>query len=391
MVCDAVVEVSWVPFHCYIKHTLACPLFNIESKKLGAPERVVARCTYTVDVARAKSCLTVIHLGFCRHPAMSLSSTSTIKSQLITTLGPSKSTTYFALLNAYISAKISRIEFDEAARQTLDTSHLLQLHNSLVVSLFDFSAHHVRQKEKIKAISPAVEEEAGKPVVLKKRRRALPYQGDASDADDEDDGLLRTKRLKRWVVSLGKRERDRIKALLRAPPNKSRPEAEINRERSVLSIPERGMPAGARMPVVLSSVSRHPMHIQHIMDRITLTSAQHNLMPPRRDVAMLLKEAVEAKLKEIIERAIELQLTKTTTEGTRTLNAQAFSNLFALSPSVLPNNSASALALITGGGATGVDDALDSMDREVSDPRWQLFALLAERSTVKDALKSAMR
>lgn len=324
-------------------------------------------------------------------PSMSLSSTSAIKSQLITTLGPDRSSTYFSLLNAYISGRISRVEFDEAGRQTLDTSHLLQLHNSLVVSLFDFSAHHVRQREKTKAFSPAIDEEVGKPVVFKKRRRALPYQGDASDADDEDDGLFRTKRLKRWVVSLGKRERDRIISLPRPPTNKTRPDAEINRERSVLSIPERGMPAGARMPIVLSSVSRHPMHTQHIMDRVTLISAQHNLGPPRRDVALFMKEAVESKLKELLERAMELEFSKTEPRSSENLTTTAFSNLFTISPAVLPNNSAAAVTLMTNGSSSAAEEALGSMNREVNDPRWQLFALLAERSMVKDALASLTR
>jgi hypothetical protein len=40
----------------------------------------------------------------------------------------------------------------------------------------------------------------------------LPYQG----PDPDDDGLLRSKRLKRWAVGLGKAERDKIKSVNQA-------------------------------------------------------------------------------------------------------------------------------------------------------------------------------
>jgi Transcriptional regulator of RNA polII, SAGA, subunit len=54
---------------------------------------------------------------------MSLSSTSTIKSQLATSLGP-KAAPYFDTLKQFISGRISRSEFDESVRQSLDAPNL---------------------------------------------------------------------------------------------------------------------------------------------------------------------------------------------------------------------------------------------------------------------------
>lgn len=54
---------------------------------------------------------------------MSLSSTSTIKSQLNTALGQ-KAQGYFETLSQFISGKISRIEFDESVRHALDAPNL---------------------------------------------------------------------------------------------------------------------------------------------------------------------------------------------------------------------------------------------------------------------------
>lgn len=54
---------------------------------------------------------------------MSLSSTSTIKSQLNTALGQ-KAQGYFETLSQFISGKISRTEFDESVRHALDAPNL---------------------------------------------------------------------------------------------------------------------------------------------------------------------------------------------------------------------------------------------------------------------------
>lgn len=71
-------------------------------------------------------------------------------------------------------------------------------------------------------------------------RRTLPYQG----PDNYDPATLRSERLKRWTVGMGKRERDRVRALQTyASTVETQPQEwkdEIVAERGVLLLPERG-------------------------------------------------------------------------------------------------------------------------------------------------------
>lgn len=170
-------------------------------------------------------------------------------------------------------------------------------------------------------------------------------------------------------------------------------------------------PPGSRLPLHLASISRAPT-LQHISDRINLISAQNNLGAPSRTVASLMMLAFEvsvpasnptllkwqqAKLKQLITRSISLTSTSHAITSinpsaprtqNRVLTASSFDSLFTLSPAVLPNQSAAAMRL-----AIGENEAMDDedvvllKDREVRDQRWQILALLAERSTVKDALR----
>jgi hypothetical protein len=106
-----------------------------------------------------------------------------------------------------------------------------QLHNALIISLFDPSTH------KVAAITPPPEVQKGP---ARKRRRLLPYQGE----DDDDLTSLRSERLKQWVIGVGKRERERIRSLqneafsFEREPN---PDMDgIARERAAYLPPERG-------------------------------------------------------------------------------------------------------------------------------------------------------
>ena len=105
---------------------------------------------------------------------------------------------------------------------------LVQLHNSLIISLFDFTVHRR---------PPTPPPDVSKPPP-RKRRRTLPYQG----PDDTDD-TLRSSRLKRWTVSLGRRERERIRGLQNIPTERPRPRKEtdeIARDRGVVLLDEHG-------------------------------------------------------------------------------------------------------------------------------------------------------
>ncbi|TFK94187.1 hypothetical protein K466DRAFT_536690 [Polyporus arcularius HHB13444] len=317
---------------------------------------------------------------------MSLSSTSTLKAQLTNALG-SEAPAYFSVLKEFLSGHISRNEFEDVLKKVLqDNLYLLFLHNALIVSLFDMSAH----------LAPVI---APPPDVPKppprKRRRTLPYQGE----DDLDMPTLRSERLKKWTVGLGRHERDRIRALEAVAINEEpqpRPYTdEIAAERGVQLLLERGDPPGSRLPLNLASITRAPT-LQHISERINLISAQHNLSAPSREVASLLMLAFEAKLKQLITQALSLTSAShaiTSIQPTEThshsyvLPASAFDSLFTVSPAVLPNKSAAAMRLAVGENEPSEDDYV-MKDREVKDERWQMFALLGERSTVKEALRT---
>jgi hypothetical protein len=100
----------------------------------------------------------------------------------------------------------------------------------MVVSLFDMS-------NTLNVPSTSTEGSNTKPP--KKKRRLLPYQG-----DDDDITSLRSERLRRWTVGMGKKERERVQALaMGALPPRPWPTAsvdEINRERGVVLQNERG-------------------------------------------------------------------------------------------------------------------------------------------------------
>lgn len=318
---------------------------------------------------------------------MSLSSTSLIKQQLGGQLG-SKAQSYFDSLASFVAGRASRSEFDDAIRQLLDAPTLVQLHNALIISLFDATTTHRRPPTPPPPAPP-------KPPPRKRRRIELPFQGDPAESRS-----LRSARLKRWTLAVGKRERERIQALDADPPRPlAVPRDEIAAERAVVLLPERTDPPGSRLPVHLYSVTRAPT-LQHIADRMNLICAQNNLGPPSRNVPSLMNLACEAKLKQLITHALTLTSASTAISSIApvrdphrpppVLDTAAFHTLFTLSPADLPNKSATAMRLALGETDLVDDDDHDVVllkDREVRDQRWQIVALLGERSTVRDSLR----
>ncbi|KAF7359251.1 hypothetical protein MSAN_01267400 [Mycena sanguinolenta] len=322
---------------------------------------------------------------------MSLSSTSTLKAQIKGHLGP-KADSYFSTLNLFVTGQTSRTEFDESIRTILDAPNLVQLHNALIISLFDATTHK-------RPPSPTALPRPKPPA--RKRRRVLPYQGPAEDLDARS---LRSARLKRWALSVGKRERERLKSFQPTPLD-ARPllSDEISSERGVTLLPERGNPPGSHMPVHLAATAGAPT-VQHIADRMNLICAQNNLAAPSRAVPSLMNLACEAMLKQLLTHALTLTSTSQTISSitpstSRTTHARnqpvlttsSFNTLFTVSPADLPNKSAAALRL----GFMGEDDGQADIDhdivllkdREVRDQRWQIIALLGERSTVREVLR----
>ncbi|KAJ8094339.1 hypothetical protein AAF712_005720 [Marasmius tenuissimus] len=323
---------------------------------------------------------------------MSLSSTSTIKQQIVTHLG-SNAHKYFDSLHDFVTGRISRAEFDDTLKPILDGPNLIQLHNALIISLFDSRSHR-------RHVSPPSDLPKPPP---RKRRRMLPYQGPEAS---EDDLSLRSTRLKRWTVSMGKPERERIRhlkeaPLLKEPPRPREDTDEIARERAVALPQEREAPPGTHVGVPLASHTRS-LTVQLIAERINLICAQYSLPIPARAVPTLMHLACEVKLKQLITHALTLTTDSlaissitTSNEGTSThhhshkaLTTRAFETLFTLSPYDLPNKSAAAMRLALGDREEEDDRDVPLLkSREVTDQRWQIMALLGERSTVKEALR----
>ncbi|KAF5388735.1 hypothetical protein D9757_004857 [Collybiopsis confluens] len=279
---------------------------------------------------------------------------------------------------------LSRTEFDDSLKSILDAPYLIQLHNTLIISLFDARSHK-------RPLTPPPAEQKAKPPRPRKRRRVLPYQG--PDVPDEQLGLIST-RLKRWVVSLGKAERERIRNFSAEPQPLDQLQLkdlreiteEIQRERP-LSLPkERDDPPGTRLTVSLSTTTRAPT-VQHIAERINLV-----------------------KLKQLITHALTLTAsslaissisTSTSSSNSahqshqRVLSTAALETLFTLSPADLPNKSAAAMKLAVLGDVDRDEEAEDGISSLLPrgngqsrnhEPRWQIAALLAQRSAVKEIL-----
>lgn len=80
------------------------------------------------------------------------------------------------------------------------------------------------------------------------------------------------------------------------------------------------------------------------------------------------------------------------TPTNRVLTSSAFETLFTVRPAVLPNQSAAATRLMAEGSSDTrlfFDHDVQFKERHTGDPRWQILAVLAERSTVREALLAA--
>ena len=106
----------------------------------------------------------------------------------------------------------------------------------------------------------------------------------------------------------------------------------------------------------------------------------------------------KTKIKQMIMQAITLTTTSqaitsitpsTTSHRTHVLTASAFDSLFTICPAVLPYKSAAALRFALGDTDSADEDHLPQ-GREVRDQRWQIFGLLSERSTIKQAIRNSV-
>ena len=80
----------------------------------------------------------------------------------------------------------------------------MNLHNALIISIIGSSSHH--------APPTPPPDGPGKAKPARKRRRMLPYQGVGTV---EDQTTLRSPRLKRWIIGMGRKDRDRLRAMVK--------------------------------------------------------------------------------------------------------------------------------------------------------------------------------
>lgn len=111
-------------------------------------------------------------------------------------------------------------------------------------------------------------------------------------------------------------------------------------------------------------------------------------------------DTIQVKLKQLITHALTLTANSLAISSIspsnsawhphaqKVLSTSAFETLFTVGPADLPNKSAAAMRVALGERDDEEDrDVVLLKDREVRDQRWQIVALLGERSTVKEALR----
>ncbi|KAF8573598.1 hypothetical protein K439DRAFT_1374917 [Ramaria rubella] len=296
---------------------------------------------------------------------------SSIRHKLAAALGQN-GRPYWLNLSRFLTGDIPRYEFDENIRESINTPELAQLHNSLITALLSSAAL---------LNPPPPPPDATKP----HRKRSS--------------SSTRATRLKTWTVSMGKRERERIKNLeaatvgLQVRPRKDKDEIALGR--AVKLIQEGRDPPGTHLPQHLCSITR-TITQQNVAERIALISAQNSLGPPHKAVSQLVILALEAKLKHLVTHAISLTSTSRTISSihpssaisSRPLSASSFDTLFTLAPAVLPYQSAAAMRLALGENeydwAEENTDKTKQDERHSDDPRYQLLTLLQNRSTVRE-------
>jgi len=289
----------------------------------------------------------------------------TIKNQLAVNLG-SNGRLYWNTLSGFVAGKIGRSEFERAIREWINTPELVSLHNNMLLAML--------AEASIPTPSNTMSSTAPQPP--RKRRRLLPHQDPPP-------------RLKNWVVGMGKQERERVRSSAHAPPQPLWRDDEIGADRPVRLRPEGKNPAGTRVSLPLSTITRALPSYQNLTERITLIASQHQLTTSK-PVISLLAAAIEAYLKQLSMHALSLTsaahpFTSISPSGPvtlRPLSLQSFNTLLTLAPSDVPNPSAVAMKLHL---SQGEEDVLEEPgEGSLDDPVGQLWSILGSRSGVKD-------
>jgi hypothetical protein len=297
---------------------------------------------------------------------MSATAPSTIKSQLVAALGPN-GRDYWENLNGFIVGKISRQEFEDVVREWINTPELVHLHNSFLLTMISSAG----------TLDPPDTKPDGPQQPHNKRRRLLPHQDPPP-------------KLKKWVIGLGKRERETLKNNPPMPFDPNLRDDEIILDRGVRLRAEGKNPAGTRVALPLSTSIRALPNLQNLTDRVTLIASQHNLTASKRAIH-LLASALEAYLKNLSMHALSLtsgchpfsSIQPASPSPMTPLSLSAFETLFTISPSEIPNLSATSITLETlkAESEHPIDDGSDGAEGE--DVNAQLMKLMKMRSAFR--------
>ncbi|KAG8725690.1 hypothetical protein FRC12_024128, partial [Ceratobasidium sp. 428] len=277
-------------------------------------------------------------------PASAPSSPLAVKAELVALLGP-KCRSYWKVLSDFLKAKISRIEFEELVTEWINTTRLVNLHNSLLSALI-YSASASLNLESLDVNG------GPKP---RSRRRLLAHEKD-----------VEVPRLRRWAVDLGRQERERIRntvgAAARGGGRGKRGDvaatpglrSEIRSERGVRLMKERGNPPGTHLAIPLCEITRVLPTQQNLFDRMSLIASQHDMTSSKTAVALLMT-SLDAHLKHLSGRALDLS-TPGSSKGSlfsvqrgdavgSTATGAAVEAVLTLAPFEVPGSSASTLQL----------------------------------------------
>ncbi|KAG9087938.1 hypothetical protein FRC06_002301 [Ceratobasidium sp. 370] len=278
-------------------------------------------------------------------PVSSPPSPLAIKAELVGLLG-SKGRPYWKVLSDFLKAKISRIEFEELVTEWINTTRLVNLHNSLLSALL-YSASA--------SLNPESSDHVNGGPKPRSRRRLLAHEKD-----------VEVPRLRRWAVDIGRQERERIRSTVGAAARgggrgkrgdvAATPglRSEIRSERGVRLMKERGNPPGTHLAIPLCEATRMLPTQQNLFDRMSLIASQHDMTSSKTAVALLMT-SLDAHLKHLSGRALDLS-TPSSSKGSlfntqradavgSTVTGAAVEAVLTLAPFEVPGSSASTLQL----------------------------------------------
>ncbi|KAG8796817.1 hypothetical protein FRB91_011540 [Serendipita sp. 411] len=194
---------------------------------------------------------------------------------------------YWKNLADFLQGKTSRAEFEDFVTEHLNTAHLKQLHNNLLMEIITAACTTEPDTLTTSSIIPT-----------NKRKRVHPYQGTAEDGE-----TFHSRRLKQWIVGLSKSERQEV--LRQGSYAEIHPREQRLRLEEVRQVKGYEIDAQRTLPnsLVLCSFTRALPSLTDLHDRLKATTMEHGLTinpSTSRTFARLFNQALEDFLVKII-------------------------------------------------------------------------------------------